>query len=93
VGVGLYRGPAVVVLPSGSWFSVEAILESTGTPGNEMWRGTVSSEQRNALWDVMTRGRAVLHLPDDWQGAFSSPHLEGVDGRTLRVIGYGPASF
>jgi hypothetical protein len=47
----------------------------------------------SGLWDVMTAGRAVLHLPDDWRGEFASPRLEGADGQTLRVIGYGPAPF
>jgi hypothetical protein len=83
----------VVVLPSGSWFAAVASLESTGVPGNEVWRGTVTSDHMSGLWDVMTAGRAVLHLPDDWRGEFASPRLEGADGQTLRVIGYGPAPF
>jgi hypothetical protein len=93
VGVTVYRGPAVVVLPNGSWFAAVASLEPAGLPGNEAWRGTVTSDDRSALWDVMTAGRATLRVSVGWAGEFASPRLEGTDGRTLRVMGYGPGPF
>jgi hypothetical protein len=89
--VGVYQGQAVVVLPSGSWFAAAVELESVGVPGTEAWRGTVVSDDRGALWDVMTAGRATLRLSGGWAGEFASPRLEGTDGRRLRVFGYGPA--
>ena len=91
--VGVYQGQAVVVLPNGSWFAAAVELESVGVPGNEAWRGTVISDDRDALWDVMTAGRAALRLSGGWEGVFASPRLEGTDGRLLRVIGYGPTPF
>ena len=83
----------MVVLPSGNWFAAAVYLESAGSPGTEAWRGTVTSDDRSALWDVMTAGRAILRLSGGWAGEFASPRLEGTDGRTLRVMGYGPAPF
>ena len=91
--VGLYQGQAVVVLPNGHWFAPQASLESVGVPGNEALRGTLTSTDPRALWDVMTAGRAQLRLSDGWAGEFTSPRLEGTDGRTLRVLGYGPTWF
>ncbi len=93
VEMSVYQGQAVVVLPNGSWFAAAADLESGGAPGVEMWRGTVTTDDTTALWNVMTAGRATLQLSDGWAGAFASPRLEGNGGRTLRVIGYGPVSF
>jgi hypothetical protein len=58
-----------------------------------MWRGTVMTDDPQSLWATMVAGRALLQLPDRWEGTFASPRLEGADGRTLRVVGYGPAPF
>jgi hypothetical protein len=89
----MYQGPAAVVLPDGSGFAVTAFLESGGAPGVEVWRGTVVAHDPGPLWDTLVAGRAVLRLPSQWEGVFASPRLEGADGLTLRVIGYGPAPF
>jgi hypothetical protein len=91
--VGFYQGQAVVVFPNGRWFAAQASIESVGMPGNEAWRGTLISDDPRSLWDVMTAGRARLQLPDGWTGEFTSPRLEGADGRILRVLGYGPTPF
>ena len=93
MAVGTYQGPAAVVLPNGSAYAVTASLEAGGAPGVEMWRGTVVADDPRSVWDTIVAGRAVLQLPQQWQGTFSSPRLEGADGRTLRLIGYGPAPF
>jgi hypothetical protein len=53
----------------------------------------VLTDDPRHLWATMVAGRAVLRLPRQWEGMFASPRLEGSDGRTLRVIGYGPAPF
>jgi hypothetical protein len=91
--VGVFRGNAVVVLPNGAWFQVTAALESVGAAGSEAWRGTVTAQHAAAVWDVMHAGRAELRLADGWAGEFVSPHLEGHDGRTMRVLGYGRVPF
>jgi hypothetical protein len=81
------------MLPNGNWFVARASLESVGMSGTEAWRGSLTSEDPRTLWDVMTAGRAQLRLSDGWTGEFGSPRLEGADGRTLRVMGYGPTPF
>ena len=91
--MGSFNGQAVVVLPNGDWFTASAMLESLGPPGAEAWRGTVTADDRGLLWEVVRVGRGELRLSDGWVGAFASPRLEGTDGRTLRVIGYGRTPF
>ena len=93
LAVSVYNGPAAVVLANGQWFHVVASLESTGLPGNEMWRGTITTDDRPALWSVLTAGQATLLVAPAWQGHFASPRVEGPDGQTLRVMGHGRGPF
>ena len=83
----------MVVLPNGHWFDVQASLESVGALGNEAWKGTLTADDPRMLWDVVTAGRAQVRLSDGWAGEFTSPRIEGTDGRTLRVLGYGTTPF
>lgn len=91
--MGTYVGPAVVMLPSGTTFAVSARLESAFAPGMEAWRGVVSADDRQALWDTLKVVWARLRLPDGSEGVFSSAGLEGMAGQDLRMNGHGPAPF
>ena len=66
MAVGFYQGQAVVVLPNVRWFAAEATLESVGVPGNEAWRGTLTSGDPRALWDNDRRARSAAAV--GWVG-------------------------
>ncbi len=54
--VGSYLGPATVVLPDGTVFSVVAHLQSAGAAGAQLWRGVLTAEDEQALWDTLRMG-------------------------------------
>ncbi len=91
--VSTYRGPAIVVLPDGTLFKVGAHLQSTAAPGMQMWRGVITSDNKQALWDTVTVSRATIRLPSGRDGMFAPVGLEGFAGRELRLNGHGAAPF
>jgi len=89
--MGAYEGPATVILPEGTRFGVVAYLQSTAAPGMQIWRGVLTSDDGQALWDIAKGGRATIRLPSGREGTFAPAALEGLTGRELRINGSGVA--
>ena len=91
--VGSYLGPATVVLPDGTVFPVVAYLHSAEAAGLQLWRGDLTAEDEQALWNTMRVGHGSLRLPDGREGVFTAVRVEGLAGEQLRINGSGPAPF
>ena len=79
--MGSDLGPATVILPDGTVFPVAAYLQSAEAAGVQVWRGDLTADDEQALWNTLRVGHATLRLPDGQEGVFTAVRVEGLAAR------------
>jgi len=59
----------------------------------QLWRGDLTAEDDQALWNMLRVGHGTLRLPDGREGVFTAVRVEGLAGEQLRINGSGHAPF